>query len=334
MGVEDRYVLMVNETQWEALKLDDKPEALDQIVDLKQAFDQFQDQMAERPWQFEKVKESLMPVISASKALGISLEGIECVHEKTYHKDPLGHLLVKLQHYASFESQDLQEELFKKEELLEMLGVLMSHGYDMTFKGLNEEGIQHVLAHQGNVWILNELMKKGAALDLSAPSQFGFTPLHLATLSKFYDVMSYLLVQGVNIEQEDRYGWTALHHAASHGDVKGMQVLLEAGAQRYRRAMPSNSTILELSMNSGKMEAVTYLIEQERFEPTQITQMHVETFCIGNNAISPDHQQIRTYMTGVLMVLEEKKTLEKQQLSSIDPNAPVSGSPHRIHKAL
>lgn len=64
----------------------------------------------------------------------------------------------------------------------------------------------------------------------SLASKYGRTPLHHATIRGDVAEVRRLLAAGVNVNAQDRNGWSALHQAAQEGHVEVVQLLLDKGA--------------------------------------------------------------------------------------------------------
>lgn len=69
-----------------------------------------------------------------------------------------------------------------------------------------------------------------ARSPISHANNQGHTLLHLATLLGFHRLVQFLLVRNIDVESDDRNGFTALHFAALYGRVAITRQLLEAGA--------------------------------------------------------------------------------------------------------
>ncbi|KAG2382228.1 hypothetical protein C9374_005430 [Naegleria lovaniensis] len=77
---------------------------------------------------------------------------------------------------------------------------------------------------------------------VNLPDFEGDTPLILATNSKQYEVMKLLIEKGSNINHMDENGMSALHVAASNGDILAVKILLEKGADKNQATRGSTDT--------------------------------------------------------------------------------------------
>ena len=69
-----------------------------------------------------------------------------------------------------------------------------------------------------------------ASIDIDQGTPQGFTPLMLAAMLDFSNVVRILLDNGANVSIVDAEGSTALHRSASLGTLGSMKLLVEAGA--------------------------------------------------------------------------------------------------------
>lgn len=119
----------------------------------------------------------------------------------------------------------------------------------------------------GNLRICERLFEEGANLDLGFPSCTGCTPVVYALYHRQFDIAEYLIAKGATIDgrtcnqlMPPRY--TALHFAASDGDLKVLQTLLE----RNPEALLCNCPIqpFHLAIANGHVECVELMIEHTR----------------------------------------------------------------------
>lgn len=65
------------------------------------------------------------------------------------------------------------------------------------------------------------------------PDFKGITPLIAAVRNKTNDVVALLIKAGADLNLQDDFGWSALHHAADEENVEAAQRLLTAGINPY-----------------------------------------------------------------------------------------------------
>jgi len=102
-----------------------------------------------------------------------------------------------------------------------------------TVKSRNHFGwtLLHMSAFGGNVATTELLLKKGAAIDARAGSQFRNTPLQTALLSNQYATAKILLEHGADALVRQSRGFTPMHEGALSGRIDIIQLLLDHGAE-------------------------------------------------------------------------------------------------------
>jgi cytohesin len=115
----------------------------------------------------------------------------------------------------------------------EMCELLLEHGADLAARGYNDYTPLHVAAardYSSATEILQLLLLHGA--DLEATTGYGKTPIHVARGVK--NIVC-LHKAGANFDHQDSYDKTALHRAASVGDLEKYECLWELGADESLR---------------------------------------------------------------------------------------------------
>ena len=93
----------------------------------------------------------------------------------------------------------------------------------------NSVGMFIVAAIGGHVDVLEKLQETGE-VDINRPTKNLFTPLMAASGRGREDVVKYLLgLNGIGITLRDAIGANAVHHAAWHGHLDVVKILLETG---------------------------------------------------------------------------------------------------------
>jgi len=140
-------------------------------------------------------------------------------------------------------------------------------GIDISFKDNNDNSLLHIAATNGQDRFVNELINIG--FQPNTRNNLGCTPLHIAISQSnklnFLETSKSLIRRGADIEATDNgdetpllsaaaenqyngvffllnananphakcyYGWTALHHAARHGNLKMFEELINFGADK------------------------------------------------------------------------------------------------------
>ncbi|KAJ1617032.1 ankyrin repeat-containing domain protein [Pavlovales sp. CCMP2436] len=108
---------------------------------------------------------------------------------------------------------------------------LVQGGIDVNSQSeMNGWTALHVAAGKGQVEVIKALIALGATVD--HPDKVGFTPLMYTVDKKKTGALSALLEAGVNVNAQDRDGLAALHYAAYSGNKEGVQLLLNASADK------------------------------------------------------------------------------------------------------
>jgi ankyrin repeat protein len=92
----------------------------------------------------------------------------------------------------------------------------------------------------GSLSCVNLLIEAGAEVNVLTKEYKDNTVLHAALNAKAntIGILDTLLKNGATVDVLDKQGWTALHTAASRGDVEACQLLLEAGADPMLKTDP------------------------------------------------------------------------------------------------
>ena len=172
-----------------------------------------------------------------------------------------------------------------------MVELLLKHGADVN---AGSEGSHRPLdraVSKGYRSIVEVLL--AAKADINAKGERGWTPLHVAIQRRQTAVASLLLDRGADVNVQDNEGFTALHHAvasfemtqailshkpnlelinrvgetplidaAGRGDVRSVQLLLEAGAD-VNKVASNGSTPLLAAMMKHNADKVRLLVEHK-----------------------------------------------------------------------
>ena len=81
----------------------------------------------------------------------------------------------------------------------------------------------HQASESGEFERVKELINEVPELK-SKPDERGWTPLHIVTAFGHLEILKWLSVNGVNLEEQTPTGFTAIHLAAMNGHVKCIMV--------------------------------------------------------------------------------------------------------------
>lgn len=90
----------------------------------------------------------------------------------------------------------------------------------------------HLASFFGHREVAQFLLQRGADMAARSRNATGNRPLHAALAGRRFDIARLLVRHGSNVNIQDNYGWTALHHAAYSGNLAMVELLLANGAKR------------------------------------------------------------------------------------------------------
>jgi ankyrin repeat protein len=90
-------------------------------------------------------------------------------------------------------------------------------------------------------------------VDVNIRTKEGYTPLMIASLKGFIEIVSHLLQSGANPNYNTFTNWTALTYASFYNELKIVKMLLNSGAKIKR-------TDFNVSINRGNIEVIKLLI--------------------------------------------------------------------------
>lgn len=145
---------------------------------------------------------------------------------------------------------------------LEMLRWLTAHGVD-DVEQLGTGGSTPLAAacSTGQLEIVRWLHEQGASLTPRTPDDKPMGLLPLAAYSGNNELSRWLMGQGLDVNQPDPAGRTALHYACLRGDVELVELLVEAGG-RVDVVDDTGTTLLHTLVFSGSVELVPWLVER------------------------------------------------------------------------
>lgn len=111
--------------------------------------------------------------------------------------------------------------------------------------------------------VVKHLLGRGASvLEAAHPDKAGGRlPPHEAALEGFKDAVEYFLDEGFDKDATDARGWQMIHHAASHGHVGVLKLLLERGTRTGCSTRIEGDRPLHLAACGGHVKAIAVLCE-------------------------------------------------------------------------
>jgi ankyrin repeat protein len=152
-------------------------------------------------------------------------------------------------------------QLAAQEEHVDVVRTLMEAKAPLGFSGWENEPPLHATAARGQWLVLEALLEAG--LDPDQEDGGGQTALMKAAAGGHDKAVASLLRLGAASDLADREGWTALMHAAAHpssGSVTVIRDLVRAGAAVNRRAGPDGQTPLMIAAEKGNALATDELL--------------------------------------------------------------------------
>ena len=109
-----------------------------------------------------------------------------------------------------------------------VIPVLLRHGADPSLKTKYGCTALHIAVRKGNIVIVQFLLRNKKVI-VNAQDACGYTPLHDACSRKNYQVCLLLLKYGAAIDIQTVENVTPIHIAATYGDVRILELLLDKG---------------------------------------------------------------------------------------------------------
>ena len=133
---------------------------------------------------------------------------------------------------------------------------MLAEGADPNLADAQRGDIALVLALRDDADKVFQVLLDAPGIALDARSANGNTALMMAAYKHKQAAVEALLAKGAKVNQS---GWTALHYAASAGDLPIMKILLDRDAVVDARA-PTNITPLMFAAREGQEGAVKLLL--------------------------------------------------------------------------
>lgn len=145
---------------------------------------------------------------------------------------------------------------------VEVFRLLVASGADVKVKDNSGESPLHFGLKRADppLDLIKELIRLGA--DVNEQDNDSKAPLYVAVaISESMTIISLLLSSGADINDDDVFGYTALHSAAAAGNLGVVTLLAEKGADLNLHDKKGNSA-LAWAAQCGKADVVKYLIQR------------------------------------------------------------------------
>ena len=147
-------------------------------------------------------------------------------------------------------------------EDLKLINGLIFNGADVNSRNERQETPMHLAAKYNNgVEVLKILQENGA--DLNAKDIVGETPTDKAILYNNVTAFKYLMKQGIDFNNVNNYGDTAVHHAVCNKGEKGIQILKFLAKHGVELNIQNNwgATPVHLAAFHNNVKALKYLLK-------------------------------------------------------------------------
>ncbi|XP_071041937.1 serine/threonine-protein phosphatase 6 regulatory ankyrin repeat subunit B-like [Parasteatoda tepidariorum] len=121
------------------------------------------------------------------------------------------------------------------------------------------ETYNNLVSNPSRLNIFKKLVENGISIE--SENIFGRTPLHLACISGYDDIVQYLIPKLFDINAYDKLGYTPLHHAVRHNHLNVLNILLDSKNCCLDSKTFKNETALCLGVLNNYTESTQLLIK-------------------------------------------------------------------------
>ncbi|PHT86283.1 hypothetical protein T459_08389 [Capsicum annuum] len=140
---------------------------------------------------------------------------------------------------------------------LDSVQVLIESGYSIDNSA---DRFLHYAAAMDRVDLMEILCLGYADIDLNSTDSQGRTPLHIAAIHGYVEVLQFLVSVGSDPDILDSQGWTPLHFAAHQGNVEAVDFLLNHSSYAKYALTKQGKTAYELSTDKGHSKLYDLLL--------------------------------------------------------------------------
>jgi hypothetical protein len=147
------------------------------------------------------------------------------------------------------------------------IGVMWSVKHCLSTRRISELSLIESARHDSKEGVKALLVPDG--IDVNQQDRYGETALMRAAMGGHTEAVQALLEAGANVNQQDRYGRTALMRAAVRGHTGAVQALLEADGIDVNQQDEDRRTALMWAARGGHTAAVQALLEADGIDINQ-----------------------------------------------------------------
>lgn len=160
---------------------------------------------------------------------------------------------------------------------------LLASGIDVDTLNVIGQSPFHFALYTNNIEALELLKQNDANITLELESNYSnLSPMEMAIYANAKDACIWLVNNGIDINKTYDYGDTALHMAASNGQIDIVSSLLELGANIHANGFDGNS-VLSSGVYSDDPEMIAFLIENGAQLNVQNNMGQTELFVAANS---------------------------------------------------
>lgn len=159
---------------------------------------------------------------------------------------------------ADFHHDDIKYAMMSRK--VSMVEALFAQGVDLHYRCSAGSDLLFLAVTAGSTTIVDYLLQRG--LDPNRVQAYGRLPLNYAALARDYAMVQCLIQAGANLNgAEAPDGNTALHYAAYMGNLREMELLIDAGAD-INVQTANGATPLHLAAEHYQEQAIRLLLKR------------------------------------------------------------------------
>lgn len=214
----------------------------------------------------------------------------------------------------------------------EIFKLLVDSGVDVKAKDdIGESPLHYALKREPQLELIKELIRLGA--DVNEQDNNSQAPLFVAvagSCSGNTAIVNLLLDSGADVDDDDVFGFTALHCAAINGNFELLVLLAERGASLTLRDKNGNSALSYAAQN-GRTDIVKYLLQRFAAQENEscITAVDIRGRRALHRAAAKGHEDIVE-----MLLAAEKVNSAPPAPGNIVRATPLHAAAHQGHEMV